>query len=153
MQTIRFVDGGKLSNQMFVPYRPTSPIRNPHPVPQPAGGIFQVQDCIDEVVDEAVPSHLFVGDVKADLHLAQGHDDLCTVYLAGDFCLQTLLFECGLYECPGRRGIDLGEALTSQIFLLDRNIPVWLAASRERLLRDPRPLRLRLRCQKLIDKL
>ena len=122
-------------------------------MPQPAGGIFQVQDCIDEVVDEAVPGHLFVGDVKADLHLAQGHDDLCTVYLAGDFCLQTLLFECGLDECPGRRGIDLGEALPSQIFLLDRNIPVRLAASRERLLRDPRPLRLRLRCQKLIDKL
>ena len=33
------------------------------------------------------------------------------------------------------------------------DIPVWLAASRESLLRDPRPLRLRLRCQKLIDKL
>lgn len=33
------------------------------------------------------------------------------------------------------------------------DIPVWLNASRERLLRAPRPLRLRLRCQKLIDKL
>ena len=33
------------------------------------------------------------------------------------------------------------------------DIPVWLATSRERLLRAPRPLRLRLRCQKLIDKL
>ena len=28
------------------------------------------------------------------------------------------------------------------------DIPVWLTASRERLLRAPRPLRLRLRCQK-----
>ena len=33
------------------------------------------------------------------------------------------------------------------------DIPVWLAASLERLLRNPRPLRIRLRCQKLIDKL
>ena len=64
MQTIRFVGEGNLSNQMFVPYRPTSPMRNPHPVPQPAGGIFQVQDGIDNAVDESVPGHLFVGDVK-----------------------------------------------------------------------------------------